>query len=312
MQTQTHENTDPLVVQASFRLPHLLTEKRSKGTSKDTSPYNLYSQSTAQHMGEEAIIPTPHKFLSMADACQKPAPLQRVLMMLSELKESGRRKPITLRLAAIAINMKYTELGIAPAWRNNVTIQADNIQSRLLDPLDLRVIDLEWLHSKRINEQYSLDTSPIYLELFNKDKFDFDLAYKLVKQETDTNTGLVALNLNEEIQKELISYKLPRLSEEFRRVVMLRSEVEKDLKLAASRNPRMGKKLLDVIPDRLDQWMSTQISRSDSKTVMYETYKKITGSSITASSYKAKLQALKNALRRANSQFVHLGCEVNG
>lgn len=214
-----------------------------------------------------------------------------------------------VRALIFTINEKLTTFGVAPAWRGFSLPEITNIEE--VDQLDyqvmydMRIIDLQWLHAQR-NEGFSSSepTSDHYRELMNKEVFDYELAHKLATLHTDRLKSIDELGICEDVQRDLIVYKTLEIAQEQKTIMGQRSEVEKDIQTAAHRNPRMGKKLLEVMHDRLDQWMSTQVTQSKSKTVMYETYKKITGSNISASSYNTKLQSLKNALIWANSKFM--------
>ncbi len=213
-----------------------------------------------------------------------------------------------VRAIIFTINEKLTTFGLAPAWRGLITEITKDEEVDQLDyqvMYDLRIIDLQWLHAQR-NEGFS-SSQPIsdhYRELMNKEVFDYELAHKLATLHTDRLKSIDELGICEDVQRDLVVYKSLEIEQEQKTIIEQRIDVEKDILKAANRNPRMGKKLLDVMQDRLNQWMSTQVTKSKSKKVMYETYKKITGSNISASSYNSKLQSLKNALKWANSKFM--------
>lgn len=200
--------------------------------------------------------------------------------------------------------------GVAPAWRDYPQIESvscdesDQQESSILS--DMRIIDLQWLHAygKGDDSVYAYSVNNDYRELMGKETFDYVRAQKIATAQEDRNVSIHEFGLHEDIQRDLMAYRTPAIEQEIQKIISLRVEVEKDLRIAAGRNYRMGKKLIDVMPDRLDQWMSIKATQSKSKTVMYETYKKITGSKIALSSYNTKLQSLKHALRLADSEYM--------
>lgn len=245
--------------------------------------------------------------LSEVQSCKRP---DELTVFVKKIFPSITRNLPGTRFLTHLVSEKYTALGVAPAWRgyplpeitdSKVIGQIDStVQS------DLRIIDLQWLHanSKGDESLWQDSNNDDYRELMEKEVFDYVLAHKLAIAITDRDESISELGLCEDMQRDLVAYKTLEIEREQKKIISQRPEVEKDLRIAADIYPRMGKKLLAVMPDRLDQWVSTQVTQSKSKTVWYETYKKITGSSITASSYNAKLQSLKNALRHAHSKFM--------
>lgn len=214
-----------------------------------------------------------------------------------------------MRLFKFIIHQRLSSFGIAPAWRINPFTDINEVGwVGSIDHLwqsDLRIIDLQWLHAKcRNSDAWKHSTSGLYQELMSKDLFDYVLAQKLAISCTDRIKAIDELGLSEDIQRELAAFKTLEIEQERQKIIRQRVEVEKDLRIAAHRNPNMGKKLIAVLPDRLDLWMSTKVAPSDSKSVLHETYKKITGSNNTLSTYNSKYQALKNALRHGESKFI--------
>lgn len=213
------------------------------------------------------------------------------------------------RLLKFVVNNRYTYFGVAPAWRLYPFLEINEAEEvGSIDPMwqsDIRIIDLQWLHSKcRDSDAWKHSTSGLYQELMSKESFDYVLAQKLAISCTDRIKAIDELGLSEDIQRELAAFKTVEIEQERQKITRLRVEVEKDLRIAAHRNPNMGNKLIAVLPDRLDLWMSTRVAPSDSKSVLHETYKKITGSNNTLSTYNSKYQSLKKALICAKSQFI--------
>jgi len=238
-------------------------------------------------------------------SCKKPSDLA---VIADKVFSCDRLSSSKARILVFTISEVFTELGIAPAWRNYPLPMSENTDevytTEFIAPPDLRVIDLQWLHAQYRGDSFGIyGNNDLYRDLMSNDTFDYVLANKLATEEVTRDTHIKHVGVCEDIQIELAAYKTRQIEKEHQRIIGQREEVEKDLRLAATRNPRMGKKLVSVIPDRLDQWMSTQATPSTSKAVMYETYKKITGSKISLSSYNTKFQSLKNALLTAGNRF---------
>lgn len=297
--------------------PHTITDH-----SERTDEHHSIQQSTVSQNELTAVDKVP-KILNLL-ALGKKSKSSLLNSILDQIQSAVSRNeltecvkkyfPYTTRSSAVnrviifTINEKLTTFGLAPAWRGLITEitkdeEVDQLDYQVMH--DLRIIDLQWLHAQR-NEIFS-SSQPIsdhYRELMNKEIFDYELAHKLATLHTDRLKSIDELGICEDVQRDLVVYKTLEIEQEQKTIMEQRIEVEKDILKAANRNPRMGKKLLEVMHDRLDQWMSTQVTQSKSKTVMYETYKKITGSNISASSYNTKLQSLKNALIWAKSKFM--------
>ena len=211
------------------------------------------------------------------------------------------------RIAFYAINLRLSELGIPPRWRKlkKPLFKKDgkwsDEESRYMR--DLQVFDMEWLYRQYPKHRVMSGYGELIKKLKDGDSFDFALAHMIAAADFTATTKAKMFKLTEDMQAEMCVLRDKRLDREYNTLMRQLDEVESDLVLAASRNPRRGKKLLDVLDDRLCLWLSVMMTKGNSETKMIENYCKLTGDQINRSTYKSRIKSLNSALMEVGSKY---------
>lgn len=236
-----------------------------------------------------------------------------LLGMLKKIRPTFTRQVSMRRLAFYLINLRLSEIGIAPRWRemNTLPFIAGRVWS--LDELrymrDMQAFDMEWIYSKYPKHRVSNRYLGIFEKLKLGDQFDFADAHMIAAADMKAVNKAKMFKLTKDMMSEMSVMRDKRLDRKHRGLMKKLDEVEADIVLAAHRNPCRGNKLLKFLDEKLKLWLCVEITESVSPSVMIENYKKLTGQKVNRSTFKSKLTSLNEVLLEVGS--VHAFCKLS-
>jgi len=249
------------------------------------------------------------KFQRNSNAVLRCNNAERLIRILSRCTLSFRSKRGANRIFFYLINMRLSELGIAPYWRGMTSPRAypkgaDWLEADALYARDLQVFDMEWRHRHYPSQRVSSGYSGMYSKLMKGEFFDYEHAHIVAAAKFGAEQKAKSLMLTDDMQAEMMVLKSKKIAGQMRKLEGTIEKVETDLNMAASRNRSRGKKLRAVIPIWLKIWKSAAMTPKASLTVMVEQYKKVTGIVINRTTFNSKLKSINKALAEVGSKHV--------
>ena len=204
-------------------------------------------------------------------------------------------------------NMRLSELGIAPRWRNMSRVRARPARATWTDSevqymRDMQVFDLEWLYRTYPKHRVSTFYEHSLQKLMKQDAFDYGLAHMVSAAEITAAKKAAALKLTPDMQAEMSVLRAKAVERNHQALLKKVNEVEQDLYTAANRNRSRGQKLINAIPDRLKLWQAAMMTIGSSESLMLENYTKLTGDSINRSTFRSRFKSMNAALIEVNSK----------
>lgn len=226
---------------------------------------------------------------------------------LSNIKPNFEDQESDWRYSFYFSNIRLSEMGIAPRWRGMqrplFKKKSEWTEGDIRYARDMQVFDMQCLYSEYPNHRVVSSYKGLVKKLMDTKPFDFAHAFMLSAAEVTSTEKSRMFKLTRDMQAEMSMLRFKDIDKEQKRLLQKLDEVETDLNLAANRNPRRGKKLIDVIPDRLNLWLAVMITKSSSEKVMIENYRKITGRVIKRSTFRSNLKSLNAALQEVGSKY---------
>lgn len=248
----------------------------------------------------------PFKYPKMLFKRINAATTDELLILLHMIKPSFLRQVSIRRLAFYLVNIKLSELGIAPRWRgmNTLPFIAGRVWEvgELRYMRDMQVFDMEWVYRKYPKHRVVGGYNGIITKLMKCEQFDFADAHMIAAAHMKSEKKAKLFKLTKDMMNEMAVLRDKRADRKNHNLMKKLEEVEADIVLAAHRNPCRGKKLLRVLDERLKLWQSEDMTDSSSPSVMIENYQKMTGQILNRSSFKSKLESLNDALHEVGSK----------
>lgn len=296
-----------------FELP--TAEKRDEELPLEKDPNVLYGR---VHSGDDknpgikliAYLDAPASILNprIRSTIEKylnksPAELMDILADISPLTYNKEE-----RLHFYICNILLSKMGVAPRWRS-MQRTASNYGEEWIDEVtnfnrDVQVFDLEWIRRQYPEHKVRSNFEGLFKHVMKSPVFDFSHAYCVASSTLTAQKKSLYLNLTDDMQTETVVIKMKNIKRRLSRLDNNLLDVRNDLIRAARKNRHRGKKLIDVIDDRLSIWLSAIVTEGISPTAMAETYMKMTGNKIDAARYMKRLLSTNDALREVASKFV--------
>jgi len=234
---------------------------------------------------------------------------ERLCGFLSRMRPSFRFRNAIKRVFFYLVNIRLSELGIAPRWRGMKSPQAypkgiDWPEGDALYARDLQVFDMEWRHRQYSSQRVSKGYGGMYTKLMEGESFDYAHAHIVASASIRAGEKSKALMLTDDMQSEMMVLKSVKINRQWRKLNDAVVEVEIDLNTAASRNRSRGDKLRTVIPNWLKIWKSAMMTPNASLSTMIDNYQKLTGERFHRSTFSSKIKALNKALTEVDSNHV--------
>jgi len=213
------------------------------------------------------------------------------------------------RLYFYTLNIKLSELGIAPRWRminkphqrpKNSPWTVEEIQYNR----DMQVFDMEWIHRQYKNHKAVTRFEGLFEKLLTDDQFDYGLAHIIAAAELTASEKAKLFRLRDHMKAEMMVFRDKSIERKHQKLMDNLDEVESDLRSAAHHNRRRGDKLLSNLSDWLNVWLSAAMTIGKSESLRIENYKRVTGNDINRSTFRSKLKAINEALREVGSRHV--------
>lgn len=232
---------------------------------------------------------------------------ESLVSALSKIRPNFADQESEWRYAFYFLNIRLSEIGIAPRWRGMqrplFKKKSEWTEGDIRYARDMQVFDMQWLYSEYPNHRVVSSYNGLVKKLMDTKPFDFAHAFMLSAAEVTSAKKSRMFKLTRDMQAEMSMLRFKDIDKEHKRLLQRLEEVESDLVLAANRNPRRGKKLIDVISDRLNLWLAVMITKGSSEKVMIENYRKITGRVIKRSTFRSNLKSLNAALQEVDSKY---------
>lgn len=234
------------------------------------------------------------------------ASTDKLLNSLSKIKPCFHKQVSIQRLAFYLINSRLTQLGVAPRWRKMGTPayrpHGNWSDGELRYLRDMQVFDMEWLYQKYPKHRVKTRFGGVFNKLHTGESFDFGLASVIAAADLKSETKAKYFNLNQDMMAEMSIIRNRSIEKQHKILLSKLEEVESDLIMAASRNPRRGNKLLDVLDNWLKIFQSVMMTEGLSEKRMIDNYEKLSGKKINRSTFRAKLTSINDALKEVDSK----------
>jgi len=278
--------------------------------------YGKFDPHNADELGDELLsyINDDEQFKSVMIqkyhmAIRKQNKPDKLIRALTKWKTSFGEKYSVYRIFFYLINMRLSELGIAPRWRGMNSPQAypkgavwseeDALYAR-----DLQVFDMEWRHRHYPLQRVSKSYGGMYTKLMEGDDFNYAHSHIVAAANFEAGDKAKSLMLTHDMQGEMMVLKSKKISKQRRKLDDAIDEVETDLELAASRNRSRGNKLRAVIPMWLQVWASAAMIPNVSLPTMLDNYERMTGLRLNRTTFAGKLKNINTTLAEVGSDHV--------
>ncbi|MDO8826804.1 hypothetical protein [Methylophaga sp.] len=212
------------------------------------------------------------------------------------------------RLEFYICNILLSKRGIAPRWRKmqptGPMIDSDWLESITNFNRDVQVFDFEWIRRKYPEHKTTTRFNKLFRHVMKSQEFDYSHAYRVAASSITAEKKAKYMGVTYEMELETVVIKSKAVKSKLLTKERHVDEVRTDLLNAARKNPHRGGKLLAVIEQRLELWLSAVITETNSASTMAATYKAMTGKNITVSNYMKRLKATNAALNEVGSKFV--------
>lgn len=230
--------------------------------------------------------------------------LQDMLAQIDPLTYDSNKRD---ELYMVSLVLSYR--GVAPRWREYKRVFVEGFENEDLPQLvysrDIQLFDLEWLRRTYPSHKPSKQMNGLYLALTDSEEFDFRHAFLIASSKFTAAEKSKRLRLSEAMQMDNFVIRSGAVDRRVKSLEKALDDVYADLLQASHKNRRRGIKLERVIPDRLNVWLSAELTYGNSVSVMAEQYQKITGKKISPSSFRKRLKATNKALLEVGSrQFI--------
>lgn len=243
-----------------------------------------------------------HKYYTKIQSCSE----QQLKTLLGRFPPSFNKRISSHRFVFYCINLRLSELGIAPRWRGmtrpTLKNNTDWTEGELRYMRDMQVFDMEWIHRYYPKHNATRSYKGIIKKFMKQKPFNYADACMMAASNFKASSKAKLFRLTKDMQAEMNVFRDKSIDKKHRTLIRALDEVETDLVLAANRNRRRGSKLLSAIAEKSNLWLSVMMTECNSETVMIENYAKLTGVTLNRSTFRSKLKSLNSALKEVGSR----------
>lgn len=226
--------------------------------------------------------------------------------------DPGRRSPSSLsakskRMIRFLIHERFTQLGIAPAWRGDVRVPWKKKGTPLTAEEqrhrnDGQIIDLHWIHHTLPGHGINIGIAGEFEDLF-QGEFIYRKAERFATSSLLYETKVAAVNLSPLQEAQLIALRSDAVRAKVKDVQDTSHHVRADLVRALDNPHRLKSRDRDeVARDMTNGWMSFALA-SGSPITAARVFKVVTGVEQTRAQMKTRGDAIRSTLEEIGSKY---------